>query len=271
MTNPQPPSRELADPALSRLYRDAAEDVPSPSLDATILAAARAAVAPRAPANRPWWQRLSLPVSVAATVLMTVMLSLTMQHNPPEVADIAAPRPAPASPAEKTKAEPTEPPAAAKAMREAPVPVLQPPAAPALHTEKKARPAAPAPQARDTPSSPALEAQVVSPAPTPLPAAKAEKGEVSESAKKLERLDSEESRASADRAVPARGRAATEAAAPAAVVPSAGAAAPQAQRETAWLEEIRALRRQGQHEAAARRLVEFRKTYPDYPLPDDLK
>ncbi|MBK9445954.1 MAG: hypothetical protein IPO00_07630 [Betaproteobacteria bacterium] len=269
MTNPQPPSRELADPALSRLYRDAAADVPSPSLDAAILAAARAAVAPRAAAKKPWWQRLSLPVSIAATVLMTVTLSLTMQHNPPDVADIAAPRPSPASPAEKAKAEPAEPPAAAKAMREAPVPVVQPPAAPVPHTERKARSAASVPQARDTSSSPAQESRVVAPSPAALPAVKEGKGEMFENAKKLESL---ESGASADRAVPARGRAAKEAAAaPAALVPPAGAVAPQAQRETAWLEEIRALRRQGQHEAAARRLIEFRSAYPDYPLPDDLK
>jgi hypothetical protein len=265
MTKPQPPSRDLADPVLSRLYRDAAEDAPSPALDATILAAARAAVAPRVAAKKPWWQRLSLPVGVAATVLMTVMLSLTMQHNPPEVAEMAAPRPISPSPAEKMNAAP---PAAAKAMREAPVPAAPTPAAPALHTEKKARSEAPVLQARDAPPSPALERQAVAPAPAALPAAKTGKGEVLESAKKLE---SQESSVSADRADLTRGRAATGGATPGAPVPSAGAVAPQAQRETAWLEEIRTLRRQGQHEAAARRLAEFRKSFPDYPLPEDLK
>ena len=41
--------------------------------------------------------------------------------------------------------------------------------------------------------------------------------------------------------------------------------------EIVWLEEIRALRRQGREEEAARRLAEFRAAYPDYPLPEDLK
>ncbi|MDQ5877824.1 MAG: hypothetical protein QG638_556, partial [Pseudomonadota bacterium] len=41
--------------------------------------------------------------------------------------------------------------------------------------------------------------------------------------------------------------------------------------EIVWLEEIRALRRQGREDEAARRLAEFRLAYPDYPLPEDLK
>jgi hypothetical protein len=39
----------------------------------------------------------------------------------------------------------------------------------------------------------------------------------------------------------------------------------------AWLEEVRALRRQGREEEAMRRLAEFRKAYPGYLLPEDLR
>ena len=41
--------------------------------------------------------------------------------------------------------------------------------------------------------------------------------------------------------------------------------------EIVWLEEIRALRRQGREEEAARWMAEFRAAYPDYTLPEDLK
>jgi predicted Zn-dependent protease len=39
----------------------------------------------------------------------------------------------------------------------------------------------------------------------------------------------------------------------------------------AWLEEIRALMREGKAEEAARQLREFRRTHPDYPLPEEFR
>jgi hypothetical protein len=39
----------------------------------------------------------------------------------------------------------------------------------------------------------------------------------------------------------------------------------------AWLEEIRALRRAGNTEEAARQLREFRLTHPDFPLPEEFR
>lgn len=42
-------------------------------------------------------------------------------------------------------------------------------------------------------------------------------------------------------------------------------------RPQQWLEEIRQLRRQGRAADAEARLAEFRKRYPQFPLPDDMK
>lgn len=39
----------------------------------------------------------------------------------------------------------------------------------------------------------------------------------------------------------------------------------------AWLERIRALKQAGDEEAARKALAEFRKAWPDYPLPNDLR
>lgn len=46
---------------------------------------------------------------------------------------------------------------------------------------------------------------------------------------------------------------------------------PAAKPPKAWLEEIRALRRQGDLNVAKMQLRQFRKTHPDYPLPADVR
>lgn len=38
-----------------------------------------------------------------------------------------------------------------------------------------------------------------------------------------------------------------------------------------WLEDIRQLKQQGKEKEAAESLADFRKAYPDYRLPDDLR
>lgn len=256
------------DPALSRLYRTAADAAPPPALDAAILAAARASVAPRLAVKSTWWQRLRLPMSVAATVMLTVMLALTMQQNPPEVAEVTAPRPTPsesvptaapssAQPAEKGRAKEAVTAGEAHAPTLVPATPATPAAAtarsfPALPAEKKAIPATPLPPlVRDGASSGATEGRAVAADSAADTAAKAER---SESARERGTL-----------ALPA------PAAAPAGAQLNSAAKRAQPLGEAAWLDEIRALRRQGRHEDAARRLAEFRTVYPDYPLPDDLK
>ncbi|MGB9194793.1 MAG: hypothetical protein WCB88_12760, partial [Azonexus sp.] len=65
------------DPKLSRLYRKASQGEPPPALDAT-----RTAAAPQRSA-RPWWRRLQAPFALAASVVLAVILTVTMERNPP--------------------------------------------------------------------------------------------------------------------------------------------------------------------------------------------
>lgn len=229
------------DPALSGLYRAGAGDGPPPALDARILAAAHAAARPPA-LPRPWWKRLTLPVGVAASALLAAMLSLTVQRHPPETV-------APADDAAAARAPQRVPPAASPTVA-APASARQAASPP---EEKKARTAAPA-----------APAPVLGPAPLPAQAPPAPAAAESFAA------PAAKSEIAADRAVAAerapQGLELRAAPAPAGVAARQAAPAP-----AAWIEEIRELRRQGQAEAAARRLAEFRRAHPDYPLPDDLK
>ena len=78
------------DPALSGLYRQAAPAEPPAALDAVILAAARQAVQPAPVRRTSWWKKWSTPLTVMATVVMAVMLTLTVDRQPKDL-------PAPAS------------------------------------------------------------------------------------------------------------------------------------------------------------------------------
>ena len=135
------PDKDIRDPALSQLYRSTPAGEPPAALDAAILAAARAATAPEK-RPRPWWQRLRLPVTVAATVVLAVMLSLTMERHPPgseEAVPASAPQQsAPASPPPAALPEPKAVPSVAdKAARAKSV-------ARDAYKEENAAPAAPA-------------------------------------------------------------------------------------------------------------------------------
>lgn len=113
--------------AVHRLYRDSARELPPPALDVQILAAARDAVdAP--PAHRRFLRRWTVPVSVAAVVVLSVGVVLRLTHegafedptsfatapavpqSEPTVREEAAPpaNPARQAPAAKTKRERTE-------------------------------------------------------------------------------------------------------------------------------------------------------------------
>lgn len=271
------------DPKLSRLYRQGSRAEPPAALDAAILAAAQRSARPR---RTPWWQRLQVPVALAATVMLTVMLTLTMERNPPqEAAPSTAPLPAPAPvavPEPRQSAEP--PPVAAKK----PVPVIN------SVTEKEA----PRQSLRkDQASAPKADAAATAGASAPPPPA-ADVGTAAAGAAAQPRPPAAAAmplpppagyNQAAPPAAPARSGEGTvelreERKALAAPAPAAGAApAPAmadraaAKREKAtpnpaeWIEEIRALRRQGVAQEAERRLKEFRAAYPDYPLPEDLR
>ena len=157
------------DEALSRRYREAADGAPPPALDARILAAAQAAVRRPAPSPipaRPWWQRLRLPLGVAATALLATMLSLTVQRQAPETLDVETARPQSVPVPSAAPARPQ-----AEAAREAAVPerrdaVAQP--APAEPAKAVPPTAAPMPAAK---GAPAPAAAAMPSAPAPFPAA----------------------------------------------------------------------------------------------------
>ena len=284
---------------------------PPPALDAHILTAARAAVqspateclSPRA-APRAWWQRLSLPIGVMATTLLAVMLSLTVQRHTPETLEheraAAKVQPAPAGtpphpmPAAVPQRQPA--PAAERAADVSAAPAVAPAAVPGPRNESAPSPAEkkvvqqsaspdapaapaafPAPAASGVPPAAPLPAPplapgptTVAPATTPAPASsetatvsrlKAESKAEARGGSMADRVQEPEARAPQQKAAPA-------AAAPAPLGAARGEAVPTA---SAWLEEIRELKQQGRDEEAARRLAEFRKAYPGYVLPEDLK
>ena len=243
------------DPQVSRIYARASQGEPPPALDAAILAAARAAVAPAArPATRPWWRRLQAPLALAATLVLAIALTLTVDRNPPPDATLP-----PATPAERPAArmEQALPDRSDTAARPAAAPASPTPTAP-LATPAAAPPHRAEPAAKSEAAAPALPA--APPATVAPSSAAAEAGARPPGTPALRSLEA----GPADRTANER-RKATEApseAARAAVVP------PDAE---AWIAEIRALLRAGRNEEAAQRLREFRAAWPDHPLPADLR
>lgn len=232
-------SDELRDEQLSRLYREADGAGPPAALDAAILAAARAAVAAAPPRRRAWWQSWTLPMSIAASVVVTVTLTLMVQQEQE--------RPAPeAPPAQVLRA-----PAAAPQEKSAAADLAVKPALPRAKQEAARREAerpsvavpAPAPEA----VAPAQQPFAAEPKTLPSPPAAMRPAQAPPAA------DAMEMRA---RSAPLRKEA----------VGAASARAPEP-----WLEDIRRLKREGKEREAAESLVEFRKAYPDYRLPEDLR
>ncbi|MFA7292407.1 MAG: hypothetical protein WC023_09180 [Rhodocyclaceae bacterium] len=246
MTEPNESSALPNDPGLSRLYHSATDEVPPAALDAAILKLAREALAAQ-PVPLPWWKRLRLPVAVAASMLLAVMLSLTMQGNPSMVQEVAPPPSLPAAGVPATKGA-TDPASMAKE--------AVPP--PAVRSERRAK---------------AVESAPVGDRTAPAPISPSPEGRLAAPAAKAESTNA------ADSAVAERPRT-MQPAVPTMAPAGAGAPAPMLESaakravprpEAVWLDEIRELRRQGKQEEAARRLAAFRTAYPDYPLPDDLK
>ena len=237
------------DPTLSSLYRKASQGEPPPALDATILAAARAAAASQRP-PRPWWRRLQAPLALAASVVLAVVLTLSMDRNPPADGEI------PAAKAHRESAPATEQNAPAHSN-----------AVEARSLDAPAREEAPRPPAVPAKQKPAISARES--APSAPPAAGAVKPEASATqgapapaadAGSADRLGNQQRSAIAEPAAAPAREAKREAAAPL-----------QPPKPEAWIEEIRSLRRQGHPAEAERNLREFRAAYPDYPLPEDLR
>lgn len=252
---------EPRDRELSRIYRDADAPEPPQRIDDAILAASRraAGAGPRS-ARTGLARRWHMPAALAATVILTVTLTLMVLEQPSEP----------------------------ETMRS--VPVLREPAAPAPAQSPSAesRPAAPVP-AKPMPKAatrrdaggerPGERSDQGAGAGTPAfvpdvpraPEAVRESRQLREPQRMQPQTTQPAPAAAAPQAGPARG------ASPA----LQGGARDEARRslsaETserspqAWLEDIRRLKAEGRMPEAERELAAFKRRYPDYRLPEDLR
>ena len=301
--------RDLA--ALSRAYGTAKREEPPPTLDDAIRAAARRAVraGPQA-RRRSWLTTWATPVATAAMLVLTVSIGLVAYRERPDLATTemrdemparpqasapaVAPAPSPAPPA-----EPAAPPAPertegfVKAMPAAKSATPKPssdvaPAVDKLRAEppaiarkdapresaapmKESMPVAPAPVGAAVPAPAQAPASV--PAPTPAAAPVARDSAV------LEKRTLAAPAAEAPMA-PAAGRLESQSSERAAGAAASGMNLQRAKKEMAdsagrtpeaWLKEIAELRRDGKDKEALEELEKFRKRFPDYVLPPELR
>ncbi len=288
---------------LSRLYRDAARPEPPQALDEAILAAARDAAGGRPQSVRRLanTRRWSVPFALAATVLLTVSVTL-MVHDEQQAGDTSftVPTTVPARPdaepatgsaigstiGSATRSAKSRPETQADTQSVEPLakPAYLPtPAARRNTAEAKADAAAmasPAPMTDQMtavlPSSPASFAReradkMAQPAHEPAPAAQ---GALATDATAPGGSIKAEMAASAPAPVVVTPRVLEKSRAFSSSIrqeAEAGNSASDEKSPERWIVEIRALKRIGRTPAAEAMLIEFRKRFPDYKLPDDLK
>jgi hypothetical protein len=265
---------ESQDPRVSAGYRALGDESPPQALDAAILAASRRAVGagPRRPGSA--MRRWALPVSIAAVVVLTMSLVVRIQLERP---DLESPWPAPAAPPaledkavardakeeadalakrsdrpeprSRAKASAAQPAAGERERQSMPAPAAEKPAAPARRFVPEP-PAARAP----APAESVAPSQLGAAAPTAGP---------SVAQARADRASSEDAQA-AGRAEP---RAALEERAE--TFKQEAGKKDESPRE--WLERIARLRREGRTKEADESLEDFRKRYPDYEIPKELR
>jgi hypothetical protein len=248
---PKPDLSESATSELQALYREAATEEPGPSLDRTILAAARdelrPAVAPRR--QTPRWRSWFAATSAIAVAVLGLSLTLrVMDEQERELREEISAGQAATESASKTL--PAELPAAAKPASKAPKPILDVPVA----SSPEAAPAPARPPAAEPLAFPAAPAAM---APAPAPP--------QESMQKSRRAEADELRETHDARETPRDARAGSLAAPASALRKLDVLAPEA-----WLQQIRELRAAGRNAEAIQSLARFRGRYPDFVLPDDL-
>ena len=282
--------RAERDPRIERLYREAARQEPPAHLDAAILAAARreAGAGPRSLAST--LRRWQVPISIAAVVVVSASLVILMQEEEGKRDEAAAVRAIPV-PADQPAAPPAPdaPPAIAKeAVRRAPEATVS--VRPALRDDREARArsevhARPQPEAA-APAAPgagdlAPPAGKRSPQPFLGAPSTGEQESVARSAA---------GRATADRTAraevaPSEVQSAPPRAEVRRVAPVAGALATKPSEQDRppvwhgfemeppekWLQRIEELKVQGREAEAQEMLAEFRRRFPEHPLPSSLR
>jgi resuscitation-promoting factor RpfA len=294
-----PEERALEREFAQRLARLGPQREPSPALDARVLAAAHAAVQPRAKRRRPaTWPTV---FGLAASVVFALGLAWKLRPEPGNIAS----SPSPAS-AEEPLADYAAPPPPAEVYTPRPQRVLEVPAPPPAEAPartrgsgaSKPRPAPSQAPAQEPPFAfEAAPAPVEAPPPPP-PAPVAQQGVLAtpaaansstaaQAAADAATMRREAADASAARATQDNVRAfeMRKATAPATatvpendvefaepdeeVVPPATADSPQVR--DAWLQRIRELAKSGRLDDARASLREFRHRYPGVALPQDLR
>ena len=291
---------ERRDEELLHIYRDAEGPRPPQRVDDNILAASqRVAGTVRRPAALVFARRWGTPVALAATVLVTSTLALMVFERQSGLDTIApkAPgsvRPAKVSPAEATRASPAEPhraEAAAKSPVAEPRRADSPAKSPsvALPHPAPAAPSLPAASRSDRVKQPTLETALSGerratgqPARVPAIPPGVEILRKSEEAKPLpdaQRAYEAQQQMQAVQAPPAAAPAPganTLRESASAVQGAVGGlasrvAVSEAKEREKWLADIRKLKTDGKATEAERELAEFKKRYPDYILPEDLR
>ena len=194
MSAERPDERELKDARLSQVYRESRAPEPSAEIDQAILAAARREVhaGPRRPGH--WMRRWRVPVSIAATIVVSATLVMVVVdegghrlHESPPVASAPALKEAPA-PQAAPATSPSPEPSNGRAERPGDAP-----SSPSTHAESdsaaerqqlkslpkrepapEARAAAESPRAQPAPPPAALARPFPAPPPAPEAAPRAE-------------------------------------------------------------------------------------------------
>ena len=269
------------DKDLSERYRAAARDEPPQHLDAAILAASKRAVgAQPKPAGAPSsLRRWYVPVSLAAVIVLSVVVTLRVEQERPEMVVVDA---VPMVREKKQEAAAQVPAAPVAAPQEKQrgdaLPQIERPRAPAAATgaasgkdavsvvrekiEDTARQAAePSAAPRAAPPVPRRAAE---------PDAKPAEGTLeARRADALRSVELGQARGPAAAAESASGSVASNVA----QMAKTSQAADAAKRELApadWLERIAELRKAGQDKQADEELAEFKRRYPDYKIPEPM-
>jgi len=287
----------MKDNHLSRLYREGAWPEPSRQIDQAILAASRRAAREEHSFARRW----APSFAVAATVVLTSVLVLKVVREQPGVVSTAAVEPAPvtrakqAAPAEQKPeearattaptpaAQPATPPqgysdtmdAAETArldrlkrdldLRQSGIPAESPTPAPAA---KKEQPQPQRPREQPQANAPISLFGATQLAPAPAAPAPAQQQPRAAASKPVAALQPTKEAAPA-RSEPAQPQATQPAQALSSVRPEAAKASERTPQ--AWIEDIRKLMRAGRSEEAGAEIAEFKKRYPDFTLPEDLR
>jgi hypothetical protein len=271
---------------LSQTYAGMRGQEPPARLDHAILAEAHRAVGGGAAGarGRPAWRRWSLPLSLAATLVVAVLVGLELPYvsrEPAVTQPASAPEEAPGvSVAAKREAAGRV--AADKVAADKRKVAPAPQAAPAAESVELDQAFRPAPRAR-SPEAPAPgreKSAVIPAAPAPAVSPGAEEAlpmntapAAAAPAANTPRLEAtpETRSAPADRSMPPAQESAAPAAAMLAAPPQASGLAQTPGPQQAWLQRIRQLEQAGKRDEAKKELATFTKRYPDYPVPKELQ